>query len=345
MKTINWGIIGLGNIAGKFADAFNSLRNCKLKGISSNNKSKIEKFKKKYGIENQFCFNNYEDLINCPDIDIIYIALPNNLHHAWIIKCITANKNVLVEKPALMNVNQVLDIKNNLSHNNIFFTEAFMYKFCPHLRVIIEEILKGSIGELTHMNSDFSLKVHKTYKIFGFTLKKPNLLDRKFNKDLGGGSIYDLGCYPLSLSTQIAAIKNTLEIEKIKISNIKKNICESNVEISASCKIDFGIDFYSQISCSFEKNSDQKTTIYGTLGNISFDNTWKPNKNYKIKIDNKSGVKDLKLVINKNIYSYQIKEISNQLIQNKIEPSKPAININEILLNTSIMNNWIDYKL
>ena len=345
MRKINWGIIGLGNIANKFGDAFYSINNSQLKAISSKNKSKIKNFKKKYNIENQFCFENYEDLINCPDIDIIYIALPNNLHHEWIDQCIKLKKNVLVEKPALMTVNQVLDIKNKLSLNKVYFTEAFMYKFSPHMNVIIDQILKGSIGELTHMISDFSIKAYKISKIFGFTYRKPNLMDRKYNKELGGGSIFDLGCYPLSLSTQIANIKKKFTTEDIKISNVKKNICESGVEISASCKIQFDNDFFSNISCSFENNSDQKTIIYGTLGNISFENTWKPNSNFKIKIESEKEKKIIKCPVNENIYSYQIKEISDQLIGLKQNPEKPAINIEEILLNTLIMTNWIDYKV
>ena len=110
MKNINWGIIGLGNIASIVAESFKSINNCKLKGISSKNINRLNYFKKKFNIEESFCFNNYSDLINCSDIDIVYIALPNNLHYQWIIECIKANKNILVEKPALLNSNQVLDI-------------------------------------------------------------------------------------------------------------------------------------------------------------------------------------------------------------------------------------------
>ena len=345
MKNINWGIIGLGNIASIVAESFKSINNCKLKGISSKNINRLNYFKKKFNIEESFCFNNYSDLINCSDIDIVYIALPNNLHYQWIIECIKANKNILVEKPALLNSNQVLDIKKRLNENNIYFTEAFMYKFGPHIKVVSDEIFKGSIGEIKNMSSDFSIKTYKTSKIFGFTFKKPNLLNRKYNKDLGGGSIYDLGCYPLSLSTQIASLKKPISLNKTKIENIEKNMCESGVEISASCTLKFENDFYSDISCSFEKNSNQQTVITGTLGTINFENTWKPNKKFKINLNTIDKNKTIEIDINENIYSYQISEISNQLLKSQTKPDNPAISIDEILLNTSIMNNWIDYKV
>lgn len=341
MKTVNWGIIGLGNIALKFADAFNDINNAKLVGVSSKNNSKLNTFKNKYRIEEKYCFKNYKDLIESANIDIVYIALPNNLHYDLIDECIKAKKNILVEKPALMTVDEVLDIKKKLYNNNIYFTEGFMYKFCPHIKTLTKEILNGSIGELTHMYSNFSINTYKISKLFGFTFKKPNFLDRLYNKELGGGSIFDLGCYPVSLSTQIASLKKSIDLNKINIINIKKNICESGVDISASGKIEYNNGFFSEISCSFENKSNQKTIIYGKLGKISIESTWTPEKKCKINLESNKETKDLNIDINKNIYSYEINEISNQLIEDKITPKSPAINIDEILLNTSIINSWI----
>ena len=345
MKNVNWGIIGLGNIASTVADAFQSLQNCKLKAIGSKSEEKISHFKSKYAIQDEYCFNNYKDLINCPEIDVIYIALPNNLHHEWIVECINANKNILVEKPALMNVNQVLDIKKKINENHVYFSEAFMFKFCPHIKAVTDEIKRGSIGELLNMSSDFSIKTYKSFKIFGFSFRKPDFQDRKYNQALGGGSILDLGCYPVSFSTLVASLKKQISLDKLKLTNVKKNICESNVEISASCRIEFGNDFFSDVSCSFENNSNQKTTIFGTHGKIILENTWKPNKTYKINLENNNEKKVIELDILDNIYSYQIKEISNQIMQNKKKPENPALCIDNILLNTSILTNWIDYKL
>ena len=81
MKRINWGIIGLGNVANSHLKSFEKLENCKLKGIASKNLQKLKNFKKQINIEKSFCFNNYEDLIKSSEIDIIYIALPNSYHY------------------------------------------------------------------------------------------------------------------------------------------------------------------------------------------------------------------------------------------------------------------------
>ena len=81
MDIVNWGIIGLGNIAQKFAEGFKNIDNAKLLGLTSRDDKKLQKFKEDFRIEDKYCFNNYQSMINCSDIDIVYIALPNSLHY------------------------------------------------------------------------------------------------------------------------------------------------------------------------------------------------------------------------------------------------------------------------
>ena len=137
MKQIKWGILGLGNIALKFAEAFKFTSNAKLLAISSKDKNKLQNFKKNFYIEEDYCFSDYEKLIENKDVDIIYIALPNSYHHEWIIKSIAKGKNILVEKPATLNFNQINDVKKCLTGKNIFFSEAFMYRYLPQMTKVL----------------------------------------------------------------------------------------------------------------------------------------------------------------------------------------------------------------
>ena len=91
-KKVNWGIIGLGNAAMNFAKASQLTENATLKGISSKNQKKIYNFKELFDVKSKYCFDNYEDLINCSEIEAIYIALPNSMHYDFIVKCIEAKK-------------------------------------------------------------------------------------------------------------------------------------------------------------------------------------------------------------------------------------------------------------
>ena len=88
MKQVKWGIIGLGNIALKFAEGFQYTKNARLLAISSRSENKLLTFKKKFQIGDNYCFTNYYSLLECEDLDIIYIALPNSFHYEWVIKSI-----------------------------------------------------------------------------------------------------------------------------------------------------------------------------------------------------------------------------------------------------------------
>ena len=132
MAKINWGIIGLGTIAKKFVEGFSNLNNASIKAIASKKKENLNLFKKKFQIQDEFCFKNYIDLIFCKDIDIIYIALPNSFHAQYIIEALKRNKNILVEKPAVTNSKDLDIIKELIFKNNIYFTEGFMYRHLPY---------------------------------------------------------------------------------------------------------------------------------------------------------------------------------------------------------------------
>ena len=174
MKKLNWGIIGLGAVAQKFSEAFVQTSNSLLLAVASNNSQKLESFKKQFFIEDKFAFKNYEDLINCKEVDIVYIALPNSFHFQWIKECIHNNKNVLVEKPATLNYTEAKSVKEILNNKSIFVGEAFMYRYHPQIDYILELIKNDTIGNLISMKSSFGENILTKKKICIFREKKEN---------------------------------------------------------------------------------------------------------------------------------------------------------------------------
>ena len=172
MKQVNWGIIGLGNIALKFAESFKFIDNAIIRGISSKDSQKLEYFKKKFQIDEKYCFADYEELLDCNEIDIIYIALPNSLHFNWISRCIEKNKRILVEKPSTLNFSEIRTIKEKLDKKDIFFSEAFMYRFYPQILKIIEIIKKKEIGDIESIESYFGHDILSKKNLFGLKKKK-----------------------------------------------------------------------------------------------------------------------------------------------------------------------------
>lgn len=344
MNKINWGIIGLGNIANKFAEGFESIDSASIKGVSSKNKDKLNLFKKNFNIEDKFCFNDYNDLISCPEIDIIYIALPNSLHSFYINECLKNKKNVLVEKPAFLNFKDYEQTKKILLDEKIYFTEGFMYRHLPYIKKLKEIINSNILGKVTKIESVFNIRVFKQKKFFGIKFKKPDYSNRLFNKELGGGAILDVGCYPLSLSTLINSLSYNVNLKNIKLTKSRTLYCDSNVDIFSEAEFNFDNKFISKITCSFKDKLNQNSKIYFEHGHVDIYESWVPGKNMSIEMTNRNEKTQINFKNNDNIYSYQITNISEQILSKKIEANFPSISINEIGINTKLLEDWINYK-
>jgi len=339
MNQVNWGIIGLGAIAVQFAEGFKNISNAKLLSIASKHSDKLNKFKEDFKIDDNYCFNNYENLIGNKNIDIVYIALPTSLHYEWIIKCLDAGKKVLVEKPATMNAKEIKEIKNKYIDKAIFFNEAFMYMYHPQIIKVIETINQGEIGELISMESNYGVNILTKKNFFGFKkIKKLNKKNRIFNKELGGGVILDIGCYPVSLSSLIASQISSIDYDKVKVTNIKNYMRPNEVEIDAYMQLVFNNNFKSNVQASFTKKLGTKTSIFGKKGEIVIENTWLANPSTIIIKNDK--VKTINFNSSSNIFSYEIEALSKCIIENKVKPDFPNLTIDDIIGNMKIIDNW-----
>ena len=340
MKKINWGIIGLGNIAQSFSEGFHNCDNARLLAVSSNKNEKLDQYKNNFKLKKEYLFNNYEDLIKCDDVDIVYIALPNNLHFEWILKCIDKNKNILIEKPAVRKLNEAKKIEKEIIDRNLFFSEGYMYRYYPQIKKIIEILKTDQLGKLISMKTTFSNDLLFKKKFFFFKKKRKIKSDsRLFNKDLGGGSILDLGCYTISFTFLIASLIKDLDLKNFKLKNIKKEIGSTGVDIEAEADLVFENGFSSKIKSSFQDN-EKDTVIIGEKGSLFIKDAWhgapmieKQIGKEKIKIINQETV---------NLYSYQIENISISLLKNKKKTSFPGLTIDDTILNTKVLESWIN---
>ena len=340
MKKINWGIIGLGDIAQSFSEGFHNCDNARLLAVSSNKNEKLDQYKNNFKLKKEYLFNNYEDLIKCDDVDIVYIALPNNLHFEWILKCIDKNKNILIEKPAVRKLNEAKKIEKEIIDRNLFFSEGYMYRYYPQIKKIIEILKTDQLGKLISMKTTFSNDLLFKKKFFFLKKKRKIKSDsRLFNKDLGGGSILDLGCYTISFTFLIASLIKDLDLKNFKLKNIKKEIGSTGVDIEAEADLVFENGFSSKIKSSFQDN-EKDTVIIGEKGSLFIKDAWhgapmieKQIGKEKIKIINQETV---------NLYSYQIENISRSLLKNKKKTSFPGLTIDDTILNTKVLESWIN---
>ena len=341
-RIVKWGILGLGNIAYEFAKSFYNTNNAKLIAVASRSNHKLNTFKKEFKISDKYLFTDYEKLINNNEVDIVYIALPNAFHYYWISKILSIKKNILVEKPAFINLEELKLIFEHKNFNNIFFGEGFMYRYHPQLLKAVEIIRDKKIGNIISIKSEYGKNLIYKKNFFGFTKKKIDKTKRQFNQQLGGGVIFDQGCYPLSMSIFIASLINDINYENFEIINIKKDYEFKNLDIESSIEIIFDKKFKSHIFTSFKNNFGNKTTINGDKGEIIIKNTWNPEAGEIELIGDNP--KKYNFNSSKNIYSLEIENVSNDILNNKFEASFPGINKREIFTNSKIINEWVNEK-
>lgn len=204
MKTVKWGIIGCGKIANKFASDLNTLPNAVLQAVASRDQERASNFAKKYNAAT--AYNSYEALAKDTNIDAVYIATPHSFHKAHSILCLQNKKAVLCEKPFAMNAAEVEEMIVVAKANDTLLMEALWTYFLPQYQHVLEILKTEKYGKLNKIEADF-----------GFYLPY-DLNNRLFLKEVGGGSLLDIGIYPIfvALSTlgipeQIKAAANFFE--------------------------------------------------------------------------------------------------------------------------------------
>lgn len=311
---VNWGIIGLGDIASAFANSFKNIKNARLISIASQSPEKLKKYALQFNIEKKFCFENYKNLIESKEIDIVYIALPNKFHFEWTLAALKQNKRVLCEKPLTINSKELETLNKYLENKDLYLREAFMYLYHPAYKEIFKIIRSNYIGKILEVKSFFGNKIIKKKNFFGFGDYKIDKTKRNFNKELGGGVILDLGCYPVSMSVFINKAINDEYKKKIIYNFDEKRVrFLQNIDVDAYAKVNFFDSFTSEIGCSFLKNLPMLTIIKGEKGIISIDDPWFVRSN-KIYLNNNLIRFKKKF---ESIYSYEISDISNCILGNK----------------------------
>ena len=321
---VNWGIIGLGNMGYKFANSIKETNNSKLVGIASFNDKKLKLFQDNFKVDKKNSYNNYDELINSNSIDSIYIATLNNTHLELIKKCAENKKNILCEKPIALNYEEALSALKYVNTNKVTFFEAIAFRSHPQTKIVKQIIDRNEIGEVLSIESSF-----------GFKVKKINLKSRLFNKLLGGGSILDLGCYPMSTLSFLFNKK-----AKYKFTNASGSFISADVDDSAEAEILLNDQVKCKIKVSIRENLENKTIITGTEGKLIINNPWLPEK--KTTLDIKKSNSFYKQFVNSelSIFANQIQKIAENF-QNKDKSDEFLVDINDSL---NIMKNLTEWS-
>jgi len=197
MKSIRWGILGCGKIARKFASDIKFVKNAELIALGAREQSTVDEFAKDFPAK--YKHNSYQSLVENPEVDAIYIATPHAFHHEHTLLCLNHNKAVLCEKAFAMNSRQAKEMIDLAQKKKVFLMEAFWTKFLPHYQLMKKMIADGKIG-----------KVQSVIANFGF-IPTPPVAPRLFDPKLGGGSLLDIGVYPIFHALDILGRPDEIE--------------------------------------------------------------------------------------------------------------------------------------
>ena len=190
-KIINWGILGCAGIAeGRVLPSMLQASNAKLYAIASrSNSDKLKHFQEKFKPET--IYTSYEELLDDPKVEAVYIPLPNGLHFEWVLKAAAKKKHILCEKPLGVSKSQVEKMQAACDANGVILMEAFAYRQSPLTKKVKEIIESGILGKLKFIESHY-----------GYFLENEN--DVRLSESLYGGATYDVGCYNLNLIRYLA---------------------------------------------------------------------------------------------------------------------------------------------
>ncbi len=245
-KQYNWGIIGAAKIANKFVDGLKILPNARLYAIAARSPERAEQFRDKHGFEK--AYGSYQEMLADPKVDIVYIATTNNRHYEHTIMSLEAGKAVLCEKPFASNRQQVKAMIAKARQKKVFLMEALWSRFLPSMIQMKAELDKGTIGKAFLFQCDF-----------GF-VSPFNPYSRVYDPELGGGSIPDIGIYPIFTAIYLFGWPTDIKVMSVP--------APTGTDWTTTILFKHAGKEISMLTSSFETVLDNTANVYGEKGRL-----------------------------------------------------------------------------
>lgn len=245
-ETLRWGILSTANIGVKSViPALQASSNGDVVAVSSRNQNKAQEVAKQLDIPQ--AYGSYEEML-ASDIDAVYNPLPNSLHKEWTTKALEAGKHVLCEKPLGISADECDEMAAVAEARKVVLMEAFMYRFHPRFARLTELIQKGTIGDIKLIRSTFSFKLNREDDI-------------RWRANLGGGALYDVGCYCVNVSRTLAG-------EEPASVQAYAHWSETGVDDVLVGALRFPNGVFAQIDCGFALDKREFVEVVGSEGRL-----------------------------------------------------------------------------
>ena len=266
---VKYGVISTARIGlNAHIPAIKDSKNGEVAAISSRDPVKAKAEAERLGIPKHH--GSYDELIADPDIDAVVNPLPNTMHHEWTIKAANAGKHVMCEKPMAMTVQEAREMHDAAEANGVQLAEAFTHRLTDQMRYVRDCLANGVIGEVTEINGRF-----------GSYLQDVDTNIRA-NPELGGGSLWDRGSYPLS------AIRFVLDAEPVSVFAVRRDSLERDIDSTIVGLFRFPNYVVGTVSSSLEQTMTNRVFVVGSTGTITLTHMFEEDAPVLVEVDGKT---------------------------------------------------------
>lgn len=311
-KTLNWGFLSTAKINHALMKPLRASKRTRLLGVASRSLSNAEAYARKWNIPR--AYGSYEALLADPEIDVIYNSLPNHMHAEWTVKALRAGKHVLCEKPLALTLAEVDEIASVSRETGIVVVEAFMYRHHTQTLKIKELVDDGTIGQVQLIRGSFT-----------FTLTREG--NYRFVKEYGGGSLWDVGCYPISFARMIVG-EEPAEVFGWQVPG------PGGSDESFYGQMRFGNGIHAQFDCGFKSQFRSHIELVGTEGTIQVPAPFKPGLKNEITITRGDKHEVLKIK-GEELYSGEVEDLCNVVLNG----SAPRVSLTDSRGNVAAILN------
>ena len=302
---VSYAVVGLGHIAqGAVLPAFRHVRNSRLVALVSDDPVKRDKLCRKYKVAQTYSYKDYEVCLRSGEIDAVYIALPNSMHKEFAVRAAQAGIHVLCEKPLAVTEQQCEEIIRACAENEVKLMTAYRLHFAKANLEAIRVVQSGDIGEPRIFNSLFTMQV-----------KEGNI---RLQKELGGGSLYDIGIYCINAARYLFRDEPT-EVAAFSARNGDKRFRE--VDEMTTGMLRFPNNRLATFTSSFGAADASVYEVVGTKGLVRLNNAYEYAEEAKIEVI-KSGKKQRRVYTQRDQFAAELIYFSECVLRNKQpEPS------------------------
>ncbi|MGA2408143.1 MAG: Gfo/Idh/MocA family oxidoreductase [Bacteroidales bacterium] len=310
-KKYKWGILAPGKMSAKFTEGLKLLRNVELYAVGSRDLKRAKKFADEFGFKKYY--GSYEELASDPDLEVVYIASPHSYHHEHTLLCLKHKKAVICEKAFALNSREMEEMIKEAAKQKVFLMEALWPPFQPIYQKTKEILQGGEPGKIVHLNACFSFK------------PPFDPIDRKFNLNLGGGSLLDIGIYPVIDALYFIGVPSEVIA--------KASFAETGSEDSVSIIFGYNDGRMATLYSSFRTAGRIGCDLLCENGNLFFSRRRDMSQRLIVAMDGKEN-KEYSLLPDGMGYQFEATEVMNCLDEGKLQSDVVPHSFSRDLMNT-----------